>query len=102
MCMFMLSLRPFGIWPARFFSMEFSRQQYRSGLPFPSPGNFPNSEIELGSPAVQAESLLTEPSEKEGKGVGDGYNMSTLIPLHLSPPCKMGTITVPTNLVKLF
>ena len=43
-------------------SMGFPRQEYWSGLPFPSPGNFPNSEIELGSPAVQAESLLTEPS----------------------------------------
>ena len=43
-------------------SMGFPRQEYWSGLPFPSPGNFPNSGIELGSPAVQAESLLTEPS----------------------------------------
>ena len=32
-------------------SMEFSRQEYWSGLPFPSPGNFPNPGIEPGSPA---------------------------------------------------
>ena len=35
-------------------SMEFSRQEYWSGLPFPSPGNLPDPEIEPGSPALQA------------------------------------------------
>ena len=35
-------------------------QEYRSGLPFPSPGNLPNPGIELGSSALQADSLLTE------------------------------------------
>ena len=38
-------------------SIEFSRQEYWSGLPFPSPGNLPNP----GSPALQADSLLSEP-----------------------------------------
>ena len=33
-------------------SMEFSRQEYWSGLPFPSPGDLPNSGIEPGSPAL--------------------------------------------------
>ena len=32
--------------------MEFSRQEYWSGLPFPSPGDLPNSGIEPGSPAL--------------------------------------------------
>ena len=41
-------------------SMEFSRQEYWSGLPFPSPGDLPNPGIELGSPALQANSLPTE------------------------------------------
>ena len=41
-------------------SMGFSMQEYRSGLPFPSPGNLPNPGIELGSSALQADSLLTE------------------------------------------
>ena len=41
-------------------SMEFSRQEYWSGLPFPSPGNLPNPGIELGSPALQVDSLPTE------------------------------------------
>ena len=41
-------------------SMGFSRQEYWSGLPFPSPGDLPNPGIEAGSPALQADSLLTE------------------------------------------
>ena len=41
-------------------SMEFSRQEYWSGLPFPSPGYFPNPEIEPRSPELQAGSLPTE------------------------------------------
>ena len=36
-------------------SMEFSRQEYWSALPFPSPGDFPDPGIEPGSPALQAE-----------------------------------------------
>ena len=43
-------------------SMGFSRQEYWSGLPFPSPGNFPNPEIEppLLWVLLQADSLSTE------------------------------------------
>ena len=41
-------------------SMGFSRQEYQSGLPFPSPGDLPNPEIEPRSPASQADSLLSE------------------------------------------
>ena len=44
--------------------MEFSRQEYWSGLPFPSPGDLPEAGIEPGSPALQADSL---PSETPGK-----------------------------------
>ena len=40
--------------------MEFSRQEYWSGLPFPSPGGLPDLGIEPRSPASQADSLLTE------------------------------------------
>ena len=42
-------------------SMEFSRQEYWRGLPFPSPGNLSNPGIKSGSPALQADSLLSEP-----------------------------------------
>ena len=45
-------------------SMEFPRQQYWSGLPFPSPGDLPNPGIEPESPALQADSLLPELPEK--------------------------------------
>ena len=44
--------------------MEFSRQEYWSGLPFPSPRDLPNPGIEPGSPALQADAL---PSELPGK-----------------------------------
>ena len=37
-----------------------SRQEYWSGLPFPSPGDLPNLGIEPGSPALQADSSPTE------------------------------------------
>ena len=36
-------------------SMEFSRQEYWSGLPFPSLGDLPDPEIELASPALASE-----------------------------------------------
>ena len=45
-------------------SMEFSRQGFWSGLPFPSPGVLTNPEIEPGSPALQADGLLSEPPGK--------------------------------------
>ena len=45
-------------------SMGFSRQGYWSGLPFPSPSDLPNPGIEPGSPALQADSLLSEPPGK--------------------------------------
>ena len=37
--------------------MEFSRQEYWSGLPFPSPGDLPDPGIKAGSPTLQAEAL---------------------------------------------
>ena len=40
--------------------MEFSRPEYWSGEPFPSPGDLPNPGIEPGSPALQADSLPAE------------------------------------------
>ena len=42
-------------------SMEFSRQEYWSGLPFPSPGDLPDPGMEPGSPELQADSLPPEP-----------------------------------------
>ena len=45
-------------------SMGFSRQEYWSGLPFPSPGDLPNPGIEPRSSALQADALTSEPPGK--------------------------------------
>ena len=45
-------------------SMEFSKQEYRSGLPFPSPGDLPDPGIEPRTSALQADSLSSEPPGK--------------------------------------
>ena len=45
-------------------SMGFFRQEYWSGLPFPSPGDLPNPGIEPRSPTLQADALLSEPPGK--------------------------------------
>ena len=45
-------------------SLGFSRQEYWSGLPFPSPGDLRDPRIEPGSPALQADSLPSEPPGK--------------------------------------
>ena len=44
--------------------MKFSRQEYWSRLPFPFPGDLPDSGIEPRSPALQADSLPSEPTGK--------------------------------------
>ena len=41
--------------------MEFSRQDYWSGLPFPFPGGLPDPGIEPGSPTLQAATFPSEP-----------------------------------------
>ena len=53
-------------------SMGFSRQEYWSGLPFPSPGDLPNSGIEPWSPALQADTLT---SELPGKPITNLYSI---------------------------
>ena len=45
-------------------SMESSRQEQWSGLPFPSPGDLPDPGIEPGSPALEADTLTSEPPGK--------------------------------------
>ena len=45
-------------------SMGFSRQEYWSGLPFPSPGDLPNPGIEPTSPTLQADALTSQPPGK--------------------------------------
>ena len=50
-------------------SMGFSRQEYRNGLPFPSPGDLLDPGIKLGSPALGADALTSEPPGKPKRGV---------------------------------
>ena len=45
-------------------SMGFSRQEYLSGLPFPSPGDLPNPRTEPRSSSLQADALTSEPPGK--------------------------------------
>ena len=65
-------------------SMEFSRQEYWSGLPFPSPGDLPDPGIKPRSPALQADALPSEPPGKPGaskqthKSNGDNYEENTM------------------------
>ena len=51
--------------------MGFSRQEYQSGLPFPSPGDLPDPGMEPGSPALQADSLPTELQGKSQNALKD-------------------------------
>ena len=57
-------------------SMGFSRQEYWSGLPLPSPGDLPNPGIEPGSPTLRADALTSEPP---GKPNYDFYRQLILI-----------------------
>ena len=50
-------------------SMGFSRPKYWSGLPFPSPGDLRNPGIKSQSPALQADSLPSEPLGKSDSNV---------------------------------
>ena len=59
-------------------SMEFSRQEYWNGLPFPSPGDLPDPRIEPvtpTSPALQVVSLPLEPLEKPHKSMMSVYSI---------------------------
>ena len=58
-------------------SMEFSRPEYWSGYPFPSPGDLPNPGIEPRSPTLQVDSLTAEP---QGKPKHTGVGRLSLFP----------------------
>ena len=63
-------------------SMGFSRQEYWSGLPFPSPGDLPDPGIEPGSPALQADSL---PTELWGKPLTKGLKLCKFSGFQIHP-----------------
>ena len=52
----------------------FPRQEYWSGLPFPPPGNLPRPGIKPTSPALQADSLLSEPRGEPFTSLCDNVN----------------------------
>ena len=68
--------------------MEFSRPEYWSGYPFPSPGDLPNPGIEPRSPSLQEDSLPAEPQGKpKNTGVG---NLSLLLQIFLTQGLNWG------------
>ena len=74
MCMYSVvsdSVTPWTVARQAPLSMGFSRQEYGSGLPFPSPGDLPDPGIEARSPVLQADTLLSEP---QGKPTFGGVN----------------------------
>ena len=62
--------------------MGFSRQEYWSGLPFPSPGDLPDPGIEPGSPALEADALTSVPPGNLG-GQSIGASASALPMVHI-------------------
>ena len=73
-------------------SVEFSRPEYWSGQPFPSPGDLPNPGIKSRSPALQADSL---PAKSQGKpkniGVGSLSLLQQIFPTHGSYSINVST-----------
>ena len=70
---------PKGLEPARFpCPWGFFRQEYWSGLPFPSPGDFPRSGMEPKSPALAGASFTTEPPRKPPNICIHSHNYDTV------------------------
>ena len=68
-------------------SMGFSRHKYWSGLPFPSPGDLSDPGIEPRSPALEEDTLTSEPPGKIVESVGDVIMNSTISPTtEMLPP----------------
>ena len=65
-------------------------------MPFPSPGDLPNPGIKPGSPAVQADSLLSEPPEKLSKTLKEYIYLDKVI----CPPSKLYNFTTLNNIRK--
>ena len=64
--------------------MGFSRKEYWSGLPFPSPGDLPNPGIKSGSPTLQADALTSEPPGSGTKGLNVRPNTIKLLEENIS------------------
>ena len=94
-----LSWRPHGPWSARHLCpWGFSRQEYWSGLPFPSPGDLLNPWIEPGSPTLQADSLLSEPLGKPWFLLlkrAEKWMLRPLVDFVIFPICGIERLTSP-------
>jgi len=80
--------------------MEFSRPQYWSGQPFPSPGDLPNSGIKPRSPTLQVDSLPAEPQGKPKKtGVSSLFLLQQIfLPQELNGFPALQADSLPTEL----
>ena len=74
-------------------SMEFSRQEYWSGLPFPSPGDLPHPGTEPRSTTLQADALPSEPPGKPNYGGGTEDNGDHLQKFPCSAPSSRPPLT---------
>ena len=74
-------------------SMGFSRQEYWSGSPFPSPGDLPDPGLEPGSPTFQADALTSEPSEtsRTENYQGDSIQIKRISSKNLQLPAHIHT-----------
>ena len=75
--------------------MEFSRQEYWSRLPFPSPGDHPNTGNEPRSPALQADSLSSEPPATQ-------QNVNICVIFLVGTQVQVSLLSVYFNLFELF
>ena len=55
-------------------SMELSRQEYWSGLPFPTPGDLPDPGMELASPALESRFFTTRPPGSPENTLAGNYS----------------------------
>ena len=67
--------------------VEFSRQKYWNGVPFPSPGDLPDPGIQAGSPTLQADSLPSEPPRSQ---MLTKYYFNSCALYSPPPGCKIG------------
>ena len=75
-------------------SMGSSRQEYWSGLPFPPPGDLPDSGIEPTSPALAGGFFTTEPPGKPFKSflatTKPGFTLGLMLDFHLTVQSEVG------------
>ena len=83
-------------------SMEFPRQEYRSGLPFPSPGDLPDPGVKLASPALAGRFCTAEPSGKPWGGVWREANYRDDIILETSVTSQLDSYPAPPTSRLLF